>query len=172
MFYDAASGLRAVRASRVAAWIGFGCALLGAVLGPDRVRAEDLIVNYDQSQLLRLPRSAVELIVGNPSIADVTIQDGRLLVITGKSFGITNLIALDAQRVVIEEHRILVTRDERKIVNLFKGGRRETYNCIAQCNPSITVGDDGPYFEVITKQSERKAKLSEGQTDPTPGGPQ
>ena len=60
--------------------------------------AEDLIVNYDQSQLVRLPRPAAEIIIGNPAIADVNVQNGNLLVVTGKTFGITNLIVLDAQR--------------------------------------------------------------------------
>ncbi len=71
--------------------------LLAAVsLSPMQARAADLIVKYDQSQLLRLPRPVVEIIIGNPTIADVTVQSGKLLVITGKSFGITNIIALDA----------------------------------------------------------------------------
>src|SRR2546423_921756 len=73
---------------------------------------DDLIVKYDQSQLLRLPKPAAEVIVGNSSIADVAVQSGNLLVITGKTFGITNIIALDADRNVIQDQRVLVKRDE------------------------------------------------------------
>ena len=54
---------------------------------------DDLIVKYDQSHLLRLPRPAAEIIIGNPAIADISVQFGNLLVITGKTFGITNIIA-------------------------------------------------------------------------------
>src|SRR6185295_6796638 len=53
---------------------------------PAAVAADDLIVKYDQSQLLRLPRPASEIIIGNPAIADIAIQSGNLLVVTGKSF--------------------------------------------------------------------------------------
>jgi hypothetical protein len=127
--------------------------------------ADDLIVKYDQSQLLRLSRPAAEIIIGNPTIADVSVQGGNLLVITGKSFGITNIIALDAERAVIQDQRVLVQRDERKVVNLQKGGKRESYNCSPQCNPSITVGDDTQYFDAVAKTSERKIKLSEGQAE-------
>jgi hypothetical protein len=134
--------------------------------------AEDLIVKYDQSQLLRLERPPAEIIIGNPTIADVSIQGGNLLVVTGKSFGITNIIALDAERNIIEDRRVLVQRDERKVVNLHKGSRRETYNCSPQCNPSITIGDDAQYFESVAKLSERKMKLSEGQSDSGNGGNQ
>jgi hypothetical protein len=132
--------------------------------------ADDLMVKYDQSQLWQLPRTPAEIIIGNPTIADIAIQGGGLLVITGKSFGITNVIALDAERRVIEERRVLVQRDEIKVVNLHKGGKRESYNCSPQCNPTITVGDDPQYFDVVAKTSERKIKMSEGQTDPNGGG--
>ncbi|MCL4768378.1 MAG: pilus assembly protein N-terminal domain-containing protein [Hyphomicrobiaceae bacterium] len=136
-------------------------ALLLALSSP--AGAEDLLVKYDQSQLLRLGRPAAEVIIGNPSIADVTIQSGNLLVVTGKSFGITNIIVLDAERNVIEERRVLVQRDVLKVVNLQKGGKRESYNCSPQCNPTITIGDDSQYFEMVANLSERKMKLSEGQ---------
>mgnify|MGYP003454034196 CR=1 FL=1 len=77
--------------------------------------ADDLVVRYDQSQLLWMPRAVSEIIIGNPSIADVTVQSGNMLVITGKTFGITNIIALDADKNVIQDQRVVVERDERGI---------------------------------------------------------
>jgi len=127
--------------------------------------AEDLIVNYDQSQLVRLPRPATEIIIGNPAIADVTVQNGNLLVVTGKTFGITNLIVLDAQRNVIQEQRILVKRDEAKVVNLNRGTLRQSYNCTPQCNPSIVIGDEDAYFDSVSKASEKKIGFSERAAD-------
>jgi Flp pilus assembly secretin CpaC len=78
--------------------------------------AADLVVRYDQSQLLRLPRAVSEVIIGNPSIADVTVQGGNLLVVTGKTFGVTNIIALDADRNVIQDQRVVVDQDDRRTV--------------------------------------------------------
>ena len=127
-----------------------------------RPSAEDLIVKYDQSQLLRLPKPAAEIIVGNPSIADVAVQSGNLLVVTGKTFGITNIIALDADRNVIQDQRVLVKRDEGKVVNLQRGTDRQSYNCTPQCNPSITIGDEQKYFEAIRNASQNKIGFSEG----------
>lgn len=124
-------------------------------------KAEDLIVKYDQSQLLRLPRPAAEIIIGNPAIADISIQTGNLLVITGKTFGITNIIALDADRNVIQDQRVLVKRDEAKVVNLQRGTLRQSYNCTPQCNPSITIGDEQAYFDTIQKASQAKIGFSE-----------
>jgi Flp pilus assembly secretin CpaC len=140
-----------------------GAAMLaaaGSCLAQTRT-SEDLIVNYDQSQLVKLPRPAAEIIIGNPSIAEVNVQNGNLLVVTGKTFGITNMIILDAQKNIILDQRILVKRDEAKVVNLMRGTQRQSYNCTPQCNPSIVIGDDDAYFDSVAKASEKKMGLSE-----------
>jgi Flp pilus assembly secretin CpaC len=137
-------------------------AAISALAATPTQAAEDLIVKYDQSQLLRLPKPAAEIIIGNPSIADVAIQSGNLLVVTGKSFGITNIIALDADRNVIQDQRVLVKRDEGKVINLLRGTERQSYNCTPQCNPSITVGDEKKYFDAIRGASQNKKEFSEG----------
>jgi hypothetical protein len=128
-------------------------------------RADDLIVRYDQSQLLRLPRPVAEVIIGNPSIADVAVQGGDLLVITGKTFGITNIIALDGERNVIQDQRVVVQRDEVRTVNLNRGGARSSFSCTPNCSPTLTIGDDKEYFETISKHNERKTKFSDQSTD-------
>ena len=142
-------------------------AVSGLTVAPAQA-AEDLIVKYDQSQLVRLPKPAAEIIIGNPSIADVSIQSGNLLVISGKTFGITNIISLDADRNVIQDQRVLVKRDEGKVVNLQRGTERQSYNCTPQCNPSITIGDEQKYFEAIRNASQNKISISEGSGDKNP----
>jgi hypothetical protein len=132
--------------------------------------AGDLIVRYDQSQLLRLPRQASEVIVGNPSIADVTLQEGNLLVVTGKTFGITNVITLDADHNVIQDQRVMVERDDRKVVNLHKGSTRYTYSCTPNCEPTLTIGDDKTFFESVQSANASKTKFSEGATDSANSG--
>ena len=130
--------------------------------------ANDLIVRYDQSQILRLPRPISELIIGNPSIADVAIQGPDLLVITGKTFGVTNVIALDGDRNVIQDQRVIVQRDEQRLVNMYKGAMRQSYTCSPNCQPTITIGDDPTYFELISKHSSTKTKFSETGAEATP----
>jgi len=121
----------------------------------------DIVVTYDQSQLLSLPRPAGEIIIGNPVIADVSVQSGNLLVITGKSFGITNMIVLDAKGELIFDKRLLVKREEARVVNLQRGTLRQTYNCTPQCNPTVTVGDDKDYFDATLKAAEKKSGMSD-----------
>ncbi len=149
----------------------FAGGVLALLLGATWTAAQmldDVVVKYDQSQLLKLPRPASEIIIGNPVIADISVHSGNLLVITGKSFGITNMIVLDAKREVIMERRVLVKRDEVKVVNLQRGALRQTYNCTPQCNPTATIGDEPAYFDSIVKASEKKTGMSEKAADGTP----
>lgn len=129
-----------------------------------QAQADDLIVRYDQSQLLRLPRPVSEIIVGNPAIADVTVQGGNLLVVTGKSFGLTNIIALDADKNIIQDQRVMVERDEHNVINLHKGTNRQTYSCTPNCSPMVTVGDDLEFLSKTVSANSTKAKSAE------PGG--
>lgn len=131
-----------------------------ALAGSISAEAADLVVAYDQSQLLRLPRPVAEVIIGNPSIADVAVQGGNLLVVTGKSFGVTNIIALDADRNVIQDQRVVVDQDDRRTVALFRGSLRQTYTCAPTCSPAMIVGDDPKVFEEINKAAQTKRGAS------------
>jgi hypothetical protein len=124
-------------------------------------QAADLVVRYDQSQLLKLPRPVASVIIGNPSIADVSVQSGSLLVVTGKTFGVTNIIALDTERNIIQDQRVIVTRDEVRSVILTRGSLRQSYSCTPDCAPTLTIGDDTAYFDAISKNSAIKTKFSD-----------
>jgi Flp pilus assembly secretin CpaC len=80
-------------AAAITAFIAMGAlfpasATLAADTGP-------INVNVNMARVLRISAPATTVIVGNPGIADVTIQDAKTLVLTGKSYGQTNLIILD-----------------------------------------------------------------------------
>jgi Flp pilus assembly secretin CpaC len=130
---------------------------------------QDIVVKYDQSELLPLPKPAAQVIVGNPAIADITIKSDRMLVVTGKTFGITNMIVLDSQDKIILNQRVLVRRDEASVINLQRGTSRQSYNCTPECNPSIVVGDDTGYFNVISSASQNKVGMSERAADSSQG---
>lgn len=125
-------------------------------------RAGDLYVRYDQSQLIRLPRPASEVIIGNPQIADVNIQGGNLLVVTGKTFGVTNIIALDANRDIIQDQRVIVQRDEQRMLVLYRGPMRESYTCSPYCSPTVTIGDEPKFFETMSKHGRIKTGTASG----------
>jgi hypothetical protein len=140
---------------------------LAAVLAPGHALASDapLIVTYDQSKLLRLPKPASEIIIGNPAIADVSVQAGNLLVVTGKSFGTTNIIVLDADRNPIQDQIVKVTREKFGMVNLIRGSSRQSYSCTPDCSPALVAGDEQAFFSHIQGTTSGKTSLSEKAAD-------
>jgi hypothetical protein len=135
-------------------------AAVGSGVSGFHADAADLLVRYDQSQLIRLPRPVSEIIIGNPSIADVNVQGGNMLVVTGKTFGITNIIALDADKNVIQDQRVIVEQDDRRTVVVYRGSLRHSYTCAPTCSPASVVGDAQEYFDATIKAAQTKAGLS------------
>lgn len=118
------------------------------------VRTEaSVTVLIDHAKVIRLPDRTQTVIVGNPSIADVTTQKNNILIVTGKSFGITNLIALDAAGVLLAESLIRVQAPSDAVVTVQRGLERETYSCTPDCQPSAQLGDAPKYFGEVTGQA-------------------
>ena len=69
--------------------------LVAATMTAGGALAADINVILDQAKLLKLPERVATIVVGNPLIADVALQSGGILVVTGKGYGVTNLIVLD-----------------------------------------------------------------------------
>ena len=59
----------------------------------------DAIINimFDRAEVIPLEKGVVSLVIGNPLIADVSVQQGGFLVVTAKGNGTTNFIGLDAK---------------------------------------------------------------------------
>jgi Pilus formation protein N terminal region len=115
--------------------------------------AADLTVILDQAQLLRLPERATTVVIGNPLIADVALQPGGQMVVTGKGYGVTNIIALDRAGAVLMERSIEVRGPREHVVVLYRGIERESYSCTPKCERLIMLGDSGVYFDTVIAQS-------------------
>lgn len=128
----------------------------------EEMKTTDLIVQYDQARLLQLDQPAANIIIGNPSIADVTLKSTKLLVITGKTFGVTNLMILNDEEKVIYNARLMVKSDESKIVTLTRGDVKNTFACVPKCEPVLKVGDEQKFYTDLVGASTQKLKFSEG----------
>jgi hypothetical protein len=115
--------------------------------------AEPIIVFLDQARIMQLPERASTVVVGNPLIADLTIQPGGIAVITGKGYGATNIIAVDRAGTVLMEKTIEVTGPSDSIVVVYRGINRETYSCTPECSRRITLGDFPDYFDKTLGQT-------------------
>lgn len=124
--------------------------------------AEVIKVHLDQARLLKVPDETSTLVVGNPLIADVAVQPGGVLVVTGKGYGNTNLIALDRNGAVILEHQVQVAGPLGQTVIVHRGVDRETYSCTPDCERRITLGDAQNYFAATLGQSGTLSTQAQG----------
>ena len=102
-------------------------------------------ITLDQAQVMKLPDGVATLVVGNPLIADISIQSGGMAVLTGKGYGVTNLVALDRSGAVLETKTIQV-QGARDSVVVYRGVERESYSCTPKCERRITLGDSNEFF--------------------------
>ena len=105
-----------------------------------------IAVVLDQAMVEKLPEGVSTLIIGNPMIADVTLlKTGAAMVVTGKGFGQTNLIALDSGGVVLLEKQLRVL-PAKTVVVLQNGASHVSYSCNPDCMPTVQLGDDPKSF--------------------------
>ena len=111
-----------------------------------------IAVIMDRAKVMHISRPADTIIIGNPGIADATIQDAQTLIITGKSFGSTNLIVLDAEGNPIADEVLSVQPNDEAIVNVFRRSSRVTLSCTPSCSPTLAIGDAAEFFDTINTQ--------------------
>src|SRR5260370_19227395 len=105
-----------------------------------------LAITLDQAKIAKLPAGTATLIIGNPMIADVTmLKSSGSMVITGKGFGETNLIAVDSNGSVIEEKQLRVL-PAKSVGVLQNGASRVSYACKPHCMPTVQLGDHNKNF--------------------------
>jgi hypothetical protein len=130
-------------------------------------RADNVTVHLDQAYIVRLPDRVATIVIGNPLIADATLQSGGVLVVTGKGYGATNLLALDRTgRVVMNETVQVLGPAGDDVVVVYKGVDRETYSCSPECGRRITLGDSPNYFNATLNQS--STRNGQAQAAPPP----
>jgi hypothetical protein len=85
-------------------------------------------------------------------IADVTmLKNNNTMIITGKGFGQTNLIAIDGAGSLIEEEQIQVLPAKTVLV-LQSGSSRISYACNPACMPTVQLGDEDKTFKEVGEQ--------------------
>jgi hypothetical protein len=131
--------LRVRSAQTALAWL-LAAVILAAAAG-GAIAEEPISVQLDQAKILKLPDRAATVVIGDPLIADLSLQPGGLAVITGKSYGATNVVVLDKSSAVLMEKTVEVKGPEEPIVVVYRGETRQTYSCTPDCSPRVTLGD-------------------------------
>ena len=143
--------------TRVRAFFGFQSLAIGILLWPAAVfaapAADTIAVNVDQAKLFKLPGRVATIVVGNPLIADVTLQTGGMMVVTGKGYGATNFIAMDRSGEILVDRLIEVDGPTDQLVTVYRGVERESWTCKPVCQRRVTLGDGEGYFKATMDQA-------------------
>ena len=114
-------------------------AILG-LSGSALAQQDILRVYMDQARVLKLDRPVSKVIVGNAKVADATVADAKTIVLTGRSFGTTNLVLLDIDGNAILDESILVSIDEANTVRVFRQTERSVLSCTPNCEQHSQQG--------------------------------
>ena len=93
-------------------------------------------VIMNQAKIVKIARPADTIVIGNPAIADASVQDATTIVLTGKGFGVTNLVILDADGSPIIDEQIVVSRHDANSVRIYRRSEIQTLSCTPYCESS------------------------------------
>ncbi|MBB4952883.1 Flp pilus assembly secretin CpaC [Agrobacterium vitis] len=108
-------------------------AMMAAASGMAHAESDMLRVFMNQARILKLDRPISKVIIGNDKVADATVADAKTIVLTGRSFGTTNIVLLDRDGNAVLDRRILVSIDEGNTVRVFKQTERTVLSCDPNC---------------------------------------
>jgi Flp pilus assembly secretin CpaC len=141
---------------------GFAFAAALAALVAPAAAASDVTLYADQAKIIVVSGKPGTVIVGNPSIADVTVQDNRV-VLMGRNYGVTNLIILDRDGNQLAALDVTVQITDKNAVHIYKAGGRMSLTCAPTCEQTLQVGDEtAKVFEPLTRQMQTKSDIASG----------
>ena len=141
---------------------GFAFAAALAALAAPAAAASDVTLNADQAKIIVVSGQPGTVIVGNPSIADVTVQGNRV-VLMGRTYGVTNLIILDRDGNQLAALDVTVQITDKNAVHVYKAGGRMSLTCTPTCEQSLQVGDEPTkVFEPLSREMQTKSDIASG----------
>lgn len=124
--------------------------------------AEQIWLTMDQVRPYTLETPAQSIVVGNPGIADVTVQDNKNLLLFGKAPGMTNMYIFNEEGEAVTNLIIRVRAQSAGMLTFYRGSARTTYNCTSNCEATVTVGDSTETFSEVSSQVQNKFKQASG----------
>jgi len=75
-----------------------------------------------------------DIVVGDPTVADVSVVNERTLVVLGKKPGATTILAFDAQGRALADRDVVVSDIPTRAVIVQRGASTATYACGDRCS--------------------------------------
>jgi len=99
--------------------------------------AEPLTVAIDHSSRLNVQGAAASVVVGNPQVADVTVVDSHTVFVSGRGYGETDVVVLDAGGRTLYAGEIMVGTPGGGRVSVYRGAERTDMACAPGCEVSF-----------------------------------
>ncbi|WP_421729894.1 pilus assembly protein N-terminal domain-containing protein [Brevundimonas sp.] len=122
-----------------AALMGMAATALPQAASAQSANSGALTLQVDRSQRIALRGAADSVIVGNPLIADVTVVDANTLFVTGKGYGVTEIVAVDAIGRTLFQNQVIVTGGQTGSVRVWRGATATEMACASSCSPSVRL---------------------------------
>ncbi|HEV7229664.1 pilus assembly protein N-terminal domain-containing protein [Brevundimonas sp.] len=113
-----------------------------AVPGVAAAQSQPLSVEIDQSARIQLRGQAGSVIVGNPAIADVTVVDADTLFVTGKGYGVTEVVVVDGLGRTLFQSQVVVAGGDTGRVRVWRGAQVTEMACASSCAPTLRSSSD------------------------------
>jgi hypothetical protein len=105
--------------------------------------APALTVAIDHVARLSVSRPAGSVIVGNPAVADVTVVDARTVYVSGRNYGISEVVVLDEIGRTVWQGDVVVTAPTQGEVSIYRGSQVTEMACSGLCAPTLRNGKSG-----------------------------
>lgn len=103
---------------------------------PSALAETGIEVIMNQAKIVKLGREADTIVIGNPLIADAAVQDATTIVLTGKGFGVTNIVVLDRDGNPVIDEQVIVSRQTANSVRVYRRADVQTLSCTPSCESS------------------------------------
>ncbi|HJV43638.1 pilus assembly protein N-terminal domain-containing protein [Caulobacter sp.] len=108
-------------------------------------RPVDLPVASGQTASLSLGEGVRDIVVGDPSVADVSVVGDRTLIVMGKRPGVTSLLAFGVGGRALASRQVVVSEVGAGAVTVYRGAAASHYACAPQCSRvGVTGGTTAP----------------------------
>jgi len=102
-----------------------------------------MLVPINHAQRIDVRGVAASVVVGNPTIADVSVIDSHTVYISGRNFGQTDVVVLDPNGRAVYASDVVVASQEGGLITVFRGADRMDFACAATCAPAARNGAGG-----------------------------
>ncbi len=93
------------------------------------------MLQLDRATVIRPPAKTAMVVIGNPAIADVSVQKNGVMVADRKTYGETNMIALDDQGQLLSGKLDQGAGPAAQSPGVVRGAETETYSCTPIASP-------------------------------------